>query len=75
LHIYFKFYINLSFRTLTIPPITVPKLATDAFSSSAFETKFDDTSEALAADKTSQLIDEEERHLQALKVIKTIQVI
>lgn len=56
-------------RPLTIPSITLPPSATDAFSAGKFTTKFDGDDAVDAASK-SDLIEEEEKYLEAFKVSK-----
>ena len=53
-------------RPLTIPTITVPSLVSDAFSSGGFATKFE--SETTDSTRKDDLIEEEEKHLDAFKV-------
>ncbi|XP_031554352.1 phosphatidylinositol-binding clathrin assembly protein LAP-like [Actinia tenebrosa] len=61
-----------SHKPLTIPAITVPKLAADAFSSSGFGTGFEESSTTASIDKKKQLIEEEERRMEAFKAKKNI---
>ena len=52
---------------MTIPSITLPPSATDAFSAGKFTTRFEGDDAADAGPK-SDLLDEEEKNLEAFKV-------
>lgn len=54
-------------RPLTIPSITLPPSATDAFSAGKFTMKFEGDDSVDTAPK-SDLLEEEERYLEAFKV-------
>lgn len=54
-------------RPLTIPSITLPPSATDAFSAGKFTTKFEGNDSVDTAPK-SDLLEEEEKYLEAFKV-------
>jgi len=56
-------------RPLTIPSITLPPSATDAFSAGKFTTKFDGDDAVDSAPK-NDLLEEEEKYLEAFKVRK-----
>ena len=56
-------------RPLTIPSITLPPSATDAFSAGKFTTKFDGDDAVDTAPK-GDLLEEEEKYLEAFKVNK-----
>jgi len=58
----------LTCRPLTIPSITLPPSATDAFSAGKFTTKFEGSDSVDTAPK-SDLLEEEEKYLEAFKVI------
>lgn len=60
-------FISLTCRPLTIPSITLPPSAADAFSAGKFTTKFDENDVVDTAPK-SELIEEEEKYLEAFKV-------
>lgn len=55
-------------RPLTIPSITLPPSATDAFSAGKFTTKFEGSDSVDTAPR-SDLLEEEEKYLEAFKVI------
>ena len=52
---------------MTIPSITLPPSATDAFSAGKFTTRFEGD-DATDAGPKSDLLDEEEKNLEAFKV-------
>lgn len=60
--------ILLTCRPLTIPSITLPPSATDAFSAGKFTTKFEGSDSVDTAPR-SDLLEEEEKYLEAFKVI------
>lgn len=57
----------LDCRPLTIPSIILPPSATDAFSAGKFTTKFEGD-DATDAGPKSDLLEEEEKYLEAFKV-------
>ena len=61
------FYPFFFVRPLTIPSITLPPSATDAFSAGKFTMKFEGDDSVDTAPK-SDLLEEEERYLEAFKV-------
>ena len=61
-------------RPLTIPSITLPPSATDAFSAAKFTTKFDGDDAVDSAPK-NDLLEEEEKYLEAFKVRKVFTLI
>ena len=61
------FYPFVFVRPLTIPSITLPPSATDAFSAGKFTMKFEGDDSVDTAPK-SDLLEEEERYLEAFKV-------
>ena len=56
-----------SCRPLTIPSITLPPSATDAFSAGKFTTKFEG-SDSVDSSQKGDLLEEEEKYLEAFKV-------
>ena len=60
-------FVFIIYRPLTIPSITLPPSATDAFSAGKFTTKFEGDDSVDTAPK-SDLLEEEEKYLEAFKV-------